>query len=330
MDKLFYYLGLCVFGMLAVGVRIIFILVRPAVRGVANSLGGKRPQLRTVKVETKPASVHVQVPEAVGPAEETGPDTVFINDSNFAGADRIVSIKLDPPVGTLYLRLFHKERTVKRELIIWEPKLKRLMGGRKHDLLDVKYDALDGLDPIKDESISQVEAIINERGIEKVKGVKPPRKADPLTRPKESDAPAKAQPALQPATPAPAAQPAPRQAAPEQRQQDAAPDNRVFVPKARDGYTYVGQLLHGGPRTVNPRGGRSPYEVFEATIRLDNGAELPLRGAELERALLQAGCEKGDRISVTPMGKVPVDLSNGGKGEKNLYKVLKMAPAARN
>jgi len=329
MDKLFYYMGRGIFGMLAVGARIIVILARPAVRGVANSLRGKRPQLRTVMVETRPASVQVQVPEAVAPAEDTGPDTVFINDSNFAGADRIVSIKLDPPVGTLYLRLFHKERMLKRELIIWEPKLKRLMGGRRHDLPDVKLDALDGLDPIKDESISLVEALINERGNENVKGVKPPRKADPLTRPKEAEAPAKAQPAPQPAPPAPAPQPATRQAAPEQRQQEAAPDDRVFVPKARDGYTYVGQLLHGGPRTVTPRG-RSPYEVFEATIRLDNGADLPLRGAELERALFQAGCEKGDRISVTPMGKVPVDLSNGGKGEKNLYKVLKMAPAARN
>lgn len=329
MDKLFYYLGLCMFGMLAMGVRIIFILARPAVRGVVNSVGGKRPQLRTVKVETEPASVQVQVPEAVEPAEDTGPETVFINDSNFAGADRIVSIKLDPPVGTLYLRLFHKERMVKRELIIWEPKLKRLMGGRKHDLPDVKYDALDGLDPIKDESIGLVESLINERGNEKVKGVKPPRKADPLTRPKEPEAPAKAQPAPQPAAPVPVAPHAMRQVTPEQRQPDATPDERVFVPKARDGYTYVGQLLHGGPRTVTPRG-RNPYEVFEATIRLDNGAELPLRGAELERALVQAGCEKGDRISVTPMGKVPVDLSNGGKGEKNLYKVLKMPHAARN
>lgn len=328
MDKLFYYLGLSIFGMLAMGVRIFFIVTRPAVRGVASRLGGKPPQLRTVKVETGPASVQVQVPEAID-AEDTGPETVFINESNFAGADRIVSIKLDPPVGTLYLRLFHKERAVKRELIIWEPKLKRLMGGRKHELPDVKYDALDGLDPIKDESISMVEALINERGNEKVKGIKPPKKADPLTRPKDSEAPARAQPAPQPAAPAPVAQMPMRQAAPEQRQQATAPDDRVFVPKARDGFTYIGQLLQGGPRTVNPRG-RSPYEVFEATIRLDNGAELPLRGAELERALVQAGCEKGDRISVTPMGKVPVELGNGGRGEKNLYKVQKMAQAARN
>lgn len=328
MEKLFYAIGLGLFAVLAAVARVIYIVARGSFRAVANGLGNKGVAQRAVKVTTKPAPVQVNVPVAVESAGDMGPETVFINDSNFAGADRIVSIKLDPPVGTLYLRVFYETQTVKRELIIWEPKLKRLLGGRKHELPDVKFESLNGLEPIKDESIELVESLINERGSEKVKGVKQPKKAYPLTRPKEQEAPAKVIPAPLASPQAPTPPPAEQRASPVQRTQATMPE-QIFVPKAREGYTYVGQLLSAGPRLVTPRN-RPHYEVFELTIKLDNGAELPLRGAELERELLAAGCELRDRISVTPMGKVPVELTNGGRGEKNLYKVHKVAPAARN
>jgi hypothetical protein len=68
--------------------------------------------------------------------------------------------------------------------------------------------------------------------------------------------------------------------------------------------------------------------VFTAIIQMDNGAEFPLRGAELERELELADCQLGDRISITPMGKVPVTLTNGGEGKKNLYKVQNLQEKA--
>ena len=90
------------------------------------------------------------------------------------------------------------------------------------------------------------------------------------------------------------------------------------------GFTYQGRLTKAGPQIQRPPNKRS-FEVFEATIQLDNGAELALRGAELERELLAAGVQLGNRVAITPMGKVPVQLANGEEGKKNLYRVENLA-----
>lgn len=99
---------------------------------------------------------------------------------------------------------------------------------------------------------------------------------------------------------------------------------RVFAPQPTVGITYVGKLTQAGAHRVTPKG-RDAYEVFQATIEMDNGAVLPLRGSELERELESAGCRIGERVAITPMGKVPVALSSGGEGSKNLYKVDNLA-----
>lgn len=78
--------------------------------------------------------------------------------------------------------------------------------------------------------------------------------------------------------------------------------------------------MRAGSKRMTPQN-RDPYEVFEAVLLLDNGAELPLRGAELEREITTSGCKVGQRLAITPMGKVPVTLASGAEGSKNLYKV---------
>jgi hypothetical protein len=86
--------------------------------------------------------------------------------------------------------------------------------------------------------------------------------------------------------------------------------------------------VRAGFQTRTPKN-RPSYEVFEASLQLDNGAELALRGAELERELTANGCAVGERVAITPMGKVPVTLANGSEGQKNLYRARRLDAASR-
>jgi hypothetical protein len=87
--------------------------------------------------------------------------------------------------------------------------------------------------------------------------------------------------------------------------------------------TFEGQLVRAGTERMTPKG-RNPYEVFEAHIRLANGVDMPLRGVELERELERCKVGLGDRVAITPMGKVPVTMANGEEKSKNVYRVVKL------
>lgn len=230
-----------------------------------------------------------------------------------AVADRIVSLRLDPPVGVIHLRLYQAQRLVRSELIVLEPCLRSLLRGRRHPLPELQYDPVDGLEAIKDRAVEAAEAFINARG--NAGRLRPTRRAGaPATPPRAAPPTATARAAgANPPEPAPdraaAAVPVP-----------ARPAAAIVVPQASTGVCYVGTLVQAGTTTVRPDG-RAPYDIFEATLRLDNGAELALRGAELQRELATCHCSLGQRIAVTPMGKVPVPLANGGEGHKNLYRV---------
>jgi hypothetical protein len=102
-----------------------------------------------------------------------------------------------------------------------------------------------------------------------------------------------------------------------------APEGRRFVPQPTAGVTFEGQLVRAGTERMTPKG-RNPYEVFEAHIRLANGVDMPLRGVELERELERCKVGLGDRVAITPMGKVPVTMANGEEKSKNVYRVVKL------
>lgn len=225
-----------------------------------------------------------------------------------AVADRIVSLRLDPPVGVIHLRVYQARRVVRRELIVLEPCLRALLKGRRHPLPEVAYDPVDGLEAIKNEAVLAAEAWINTRG-------NAARQRHPRAAVQRRDQPLSA--ASQPKANDTPPQPAPATAA---TLPSLPPDGTLLAPPARTGYCYVGTLVKAGTATVRPKG-RAPYDIFEATLQLDNGAELALRGAELQRELAACRCTPGQRIAITPMGKVPVVLANGGEGHKNLYRV---------
>jgi len=259
--------------------------------------------------------------------------TVMAQTADFEVADRIISIRLVPPVGVLNMRVYQESKVIKRDLIIHEPRLRAIMRGRRFTFPDAPFDPKADLEGIKDETVQLAEKLINDVGNARVKAHKPPKdefkaKAD---SPKQVDSAVKAvkAPVVQ-APPVPQVHVTPQApaTAPRVNRQEQKPAaNRVFAPQPTVGITYVGKLTQAGAHQVTPKG-RDPYEVFQATIEMDNGAVLPLRGAELERELESAGCRIGERVAITPMGKVPVALSSGGEGSKNLYKVENLAETA--
>lgn len=110
----------------------------------------------------------------------------------------------------------------------------------------------------------------------------------------------------------------------EERQKQAATTiastANVFHAQAMKGITYVGRIARSGMTKVAPRKG-NPYEVFQVVLQLDNGAEMSFRGTEIEREMERLECQDGQRISITPMGQVPISLPGGGEGTKNLFRI---------
>lgn len=301
-------------------------------RQALNRFGTKRAERAQRKVATQvvtTARLNVQSAGETGESRAIdadmavrGPETVFLND--FEAADRIVSMKLDPPVGSIHLRVYHKSKQVKRELIISEPRLRSLLGARRIDLGDVSYEPSSGLEDIKEATVAKAEDLINQKGNERVKAIKPP-KADFARAAEQPRKPiANGPSAQQPVAPVAAPQ-VPKEPEPEAHKQ---PSGKVAVPVVKTGVTYQGQLMAAGPKRQTPAN-RPAYEVFECTLRLDNGAELALRGAELERALVKAGCELGNRVAITQMGKIAVELGDGTEGRKNLYAVANLSSPKR-
>lgn len=279
-------------------------------------------------VASKPAEATASAVQASEPV--AGSPVGMLQTSDFEVADRIISIRLVPPVGVLNMRVYQDSKVIKRDLIIHEPRLRAIMRGRRFTFPDAPFDPKADMEEVKDETVQLAEKLINEVGNARVKAHKPPKDEfkSKGEQPKQTQAaPQAVKPAPVQAPPAPAPQ-ATQQApalAPKSPRPDQKPaPGRVFAPQPTVGITYVGRLTQAGAHKVTPKG-RDPYEVFQATIEMDNGAVLPLRGAELERELEAAGCRIGERVAITPMGKVPVALSSGGEGSKNLYKVDNLA-----
>jgi hypothetical protein len=273
-----------------------------------------------------------QVKQAVQEGTRSVP--VTLQKAEFDVADRIVSIRLEPALGVINLRLYMAKQLVQGDLIIHEPELKKRMGGRLHRLSNVNFTSYTEIDTLRETAIEQATSLINEKGREKTsaqgslaKPAKPvaralERKAETVTMSRPVDA--EALPS-QPVVKLPAAKQAMHDNTSGSTRFGSASlqHAKVFRPVAQAGITYVGRLKSFGHRRQT-RPDKTSYEVFEAVLTLDNGAELPLRGAELERELRGCGVIQGEFVSITPTGKVPVTLHNGDQGAKNLYRVERM------
>lgn len=323
MKELGYGLAMLLFGavkMLLRGLvlsgRVMGMVVIPLARMAAQRISTRRER-QPLRQPPVPVLVDVAALTPPEPVQDTGPATV-IQGGEFDAADHIVTMRLEPPVGVIHLRVYRSAGIVKRDLVMSEPCLTVMMKGRRHNFPDAPYYAIGGLEAIKDETVALTETLINsftnpQGGVERAVKTEAQR-ADAL-------APivvAKQTPQQEDAKPAAPLAPAELKPPPQHA--------KVVAPRVSERFTYVGKLVKAGSQRYNPRG-REPYEVFEATLALDNGAELSLRGAELARELTGAHCEVGSRVAITSMGKVPVCLSNGAEGSKNLYRVQKMGSA---
>lgn len=268
----------------------------------------------TPKAVAKPA----QPVQAAAQGQEFQ-DTVFVDKPTLAAgdfkiADRLLSIPLDPDVAVVHLRVYYSEKLVRRWMVVKEPMLRALMKAREHALPDASFDPKVGLEAIKAESVVLAEKLINSFGkpvavkakevkVEATKATPAPQpRAAERTKETRNDEGRKAARPMQRATVPP------------------PPPGQRYVPTATVGETFEGELIEAAPQTIRPVG-RDPYEVFQARLRLANGAEIPFRGAELERELSAVGIKLGERIAITPQGKVPVELAGGKKGTKNVYRV---------
>ncbi len=298
--------------------RIIIKPVACVLRAFINNMRRKGAQRRQMAPSI---AVNTPAQEAIA---ETGPATI-IQTSTYEVADRIVPIRLDPPVGIINLRIYSAARIVKRDLIVNEPRLMSMMRGRRHTFPDVSYDPVQGLESVKDDTVTLAETLINTLGNQSVRAAKPAPAVQKTKIAPAVQAPAAAVAPPQSLSPAPVVAQSAHPAGHERKEVQS----KVFAPKPAAGITYVGKLLAAQTETMRPPG-RAPYETFQATLLLDNGVEMPLRGAELERELTGAACQVGQRVAITPVGKVPVALANGGEGSKNLYQVKNLSERRRD
>jgi hypothetical protein len=280
--------------------------------------GSRTARHKSQELPVNPLQLQLQPADARG---EASPAAVMYA-SDFEVADRIVSIRLQPPVGVINLRVYHAPGLVRRDLIVNEPRLRTLLGGRRHSLPDMPYDRVAGLDSVKDETVQAAEKLINDLGNRAVRAGRQPTAA--AQRSEMPPAPSPIPETKGGAGEEQLATPVAAQASSKLE----APVSAVTAPKLTTGFTYVGKLVTAGFQTRTPKN-RPSYEVFEASLQLDNGAELALRGAELERELTANGCAVGERVAITPMGKVPVTLANGSEGQKNLYRARRVDAASR-
>lgn len=246
-------------------------------------------------------------------------EPVSRTNSEFKVADRILTIRLDPPVAVLHLRVYNSDRLVKREMIVTEPRLKALLQNRRHTLPDAAFDPSNGFEDIKSETVELAEQLINAKGNMKVKQARTSVdiQPKPAELPKAVEKVVKQVAKVAKPSQAQAETPKPKMVTP------ALPSGPSYVPSPVVGVAFEGELVSAGSRRVTPTG-RPAYEVFEAKVRVSNGVDVPLRGAELERELEGMGIQLGERVSITPMGKVPVTLPGGKTGDKNVYRVARL------
>lgn len=282
----------------------------------ANALRKSNSDALAAQAQRSGANLTVPVEREFAPAAAVGAKPN--QQEEFIAADRIVTIRLDPSVAVVHLRVYKSQGLVKREMIVTEPRLRGLLQGRRHTLTDAKYDPAMGLDDIKDETVNLVQDLINLKGNTKVKAFKPVPEPKPMP-----NAPAKPAPKAEVKV---ALAPAPQMATSAKREPKPLPPAKTFAPRVETGVTFEGLLIAAGTRVMSPQG-RAPYETFEAKLRLANGVDLPLRGLELDRELQAMGVKIGENVAITPLGKVPVSLAGGEEGFKNMYRVVRTGEA---
>lgn len=251
---------------------------------------------------------------------ETGPATI-IQAAPYEVADHIMTIRFDPDVLMIFLKVYWGAAKVTREIIVKEPELRGRIGGhRRLELPPVPYTRGASLREVAKATEAEASALISRLAAEKAasrskkaKSGKPATSAE-TAPPAGNTAPTQPQPVLASAPPT--------ANAPVDPAHIASSRGKVFAPKVVENTTYVGRVIEARSEQVR-KPNQTPYEIYVVRLQLDSGALLPLRGAELQREMDRAGVRVGDRVAITPTGRVPVDLANGSTGAKNLYTVVK-------
>ncbi len=310
-------------------------VMKVAVRAFIHSLSWSFAAIFSRKAETRKAKKTASMVAARESGHVDFQDTVAVSSyrpqtSDFKVADRIIPIPLEPAglperrgkrqyecnsIAVLHLRVYYADKTVKREMIVTERNLRSIMGGRRFEFPDAKFEPSVGLEQIKDDTVELAQQLFDKAGKMRV---------NQGTRRRELTEPVIAKQAQPVAQPQADAKPVPAKA---ESEPDNASDSGSAKPrnhfKAQTGVTFTGKLVYAKEVEVSYPG-KQPYNIFEARIEMANGVEVPLRGAELARELSAKGVKPGEMVSITPHGKVPVELGNGKTGSKNIYEVRRI------
>jgi hypothetical protein len=241
-----------------------------------------------------------------------------VQKSDFVAADRIITVELEPDIGRMHFRLYAEQGRVSRDMVLTLGKLTSLLKTSRLSLVDVPYKPGDDLDKVIDQATQDFGKKISQMGSEmQLKRVKPKKVAEPVKKSVVAPVETKRLTAVVPKA-APAAEvQMPRKPVQPHKPVDGSDKVSNYL---RPGMTYEGILADARTETVTPIDGRKPYNTFVATINTEYG-RIPVRGNELDREIQAQGARIGDRISITHLGKVPVDLPNGETGKKNMYQV---------
>lgn len=255
------------------------------------------------------------------------PDTVFVGEpleERFQIASRVhvVNLEIEPKVvvGRVFLYLYDRGTPyVRRLLRVDSPELRSIIGRDRYYMDDVPWDPKlgePGLQVIKANAAADVERIVKERMVKRKK----PSKAEAKPEAVSDKAPAP------PAVIKFSAQPS---AIEQAVQKPVAPvDLQSKVDRPMRGVPQVGVIAQMG-RSQRPDGKGGSYNAFCVKLERD-GIHYPFYGVELERELIEQQAKAGDQVSITYMGRQPMEKRDGeAERWKNLYSVKVLQKAAK-
>lgn len=238
-------------------------------------------------------------PGAPATAQESQPEqyhTVGRDYSNYEPSiPRCVQF---PDIGHLTLWAFRGQKVIRRQIVINDEKLAQKLGGKRFPMPDMAWNLSTPLELMEDTAIAEAELFLRN----KLAGapMKPPTRVSSLM-------------------------PEHTVGAVEVQHQE----KRAVKPKAQGKpltfarlpvhplKSTLGELQHFG--TVDRTIAGKTTQQFAVDVLVPGKGVERLHGADLERAIEQAGAKLGDRVEIRYTGTTEVALAGGGKGHKNLF-----------
>lgn len=274
----------------------------------------------TVQLAARP------VPAGQRSAKATAGDGLILEPARIsAGAsvgevsDRVRTFEVRGPhnhlFGVMWFYLYPRKGVAKRVFKVIDVELAKALKRERYFMSDAPYDPIRGIEPLRKAMLVEVQALLGKREV---------KARDTVEAKAPKGPPPPAVKAAEPAVKAP--EPAQQAQAPQAFQAATAslPDLDAAARPVK-GVPYEGIVTVARMTTRQGRSG--PYQSFCLTLN-DGAKEIPLYGAELQRAVQDIGLRPGERAKVVFMGKQRIDIPGQTEpGWMNLYQVSRSGAA---